>query len=308
MDPTPPAQRRPTKGGFQVKHLSTAQAHPPLFRSSHGLPSERWWRWRVDPRAGRALGHDQQERRPGRRHGQGGASRRTARTPQRRAEQRLCALRPCAAQCPALARACSSAELALPAPLASPQGGLKDITNKNPPAYQKKISTLFEEAGSKEPVDKADLADVGNAQAMIPYLADIQRHYRESEVRERPPPPFASHAAWRLPAAWCCCRLLLPACSFFEGRTLSRPRRGAHDAGMAGRKPAHVERPRAACRSATLARATRKGHCPPRALTLAPPFAWAPSACFFLAEHQPRVGDLHAEADRHQREDARHLD
>lgn len=48
---------------------------------------------------------------------------------------------------------------------------------------------------------------------------------------------------------------------------------------MAGRKPAHVERPRAACRSATLARATRKGHCPPRALTLAPPFA-----CFFLAQ------------------------
>ena len=65
---------------------------------------------------------------------------------------------------------------------------MKDITNKQQaPAYQKnKMSSLFEEAGStKEPVDKADLNDVGNAQAMIPYLADIQRHYREAEVRHR---------------------------------------------------------------------------------------------------------------------------
>lgn len=92
--PDPAGTKEADKAASQVKHLSTAQAHPPLFRSSHGLPSERWWRWRVDPRAGRALGHDQQERRPGRRHGQGGASRRTARTPQRRAEQRLCACAP----------------------------------------------------------------------------------------------------------------------------------------------------------------------------------------------------------------------
>ena len=65
---------------------------------------------------------------------------------------------------------------------------MKDITNKQQaPAYQKnKMSSLFEEAGStQEPVDKADLNDVGNAQAMIPYLADIQRHYREAEVRHR---------------------------------------------------------------------------------------------------------------------------
>ena len=46
----------------------------------------------------------------------------------------------------------------------------------------------FEEVGaavSKEPVDKVDLADVNNAQAVIPYLADIHKHYREAEVCTR---------------------------------------------------------------------------------------------------------------------------
>lgn len=60
--------------------------------------------------------------------------------------------------------------------------GLSDITNGKTAAYAGKKEVA---AGAKEPVDKADLADVGNAQAMIPYLADIQRHYRESEVRDR---------------------------------------------------------------------------------------------------------------------------
>lgn len=35
----------------------------------------------------------------------------------------------------------------------------------------------------KEIVDKVDMADIDNPQAVIPYLADIHRHYREAEVR-----------------------------------------------------------------------------------------------------------------------------
>jgi hypothetical protein len=30
------------------------------------------------------------------------------------------------------------------------------------------------------------MGDVGNAQAVIPYLAEIHKHYREAEVRARP--------------------------------------------------------------------------------------------------------------------------
>eukprot|EP00967_Tisochrysis_lutea_P157544 scaffold320018_cov32-Tisochrysis_lutea.AAC.1 len=37
----------------------------------------------------------------------------------------------------------------------------------------------------KELVDKVDMGDINNPQAMIPYLADIHRHYREAEVRYR---------------------------------------------------------------------------------------------------------------------------
>jgi len=36
-------------------------------------------------------------------------------------------------------------------------------------------------AGRKDVVDKVDAADTGNAQAVLPYLGDIHRHYRESE-------------------------------------------------------------------------------------------------------------------------------
>jgi len=72
-------------------------------------------------------------------------------------------------------------------------GPLKDMTNKalskgDPKAYAAKprntLLTAFEEvapAAIKEPVDKVDLADVGNAQSVIPYLNDIHRHYREAE-------------------------------------------------------------------------------------------------------------------------------
>ena len=34
----------------------------------------------------------------------------------------------------------------------------------------------------KEAVDKVDASDTGNAQALIPYLSEIHRHYRESEA------------------------------------------------------------------------------------------------------------------------------
>ena len=35
----------------------------------------------------------------------------------------------------------------------------------------------------KEPIDKADMPDINNAQAMLPYINDIHKHYRDSEVR-----------------------------------------------------------------------------------------------------------------------------
>jgi len=37
-------------------------------------------------------------------------------------------------------------------------------------------------AGRKDPVDKVDAADTGNAQAVTPYLTEIHRHYRETEA------------------------------------------------------------------------------------------------------------------------------
>ena len=70
------------------------------------------------------------------------------------------------------------------------QAGLKAAdANRMGAAPKNKLTSLFEDAAPasvKEPVDKADLVDINNAQAVIPYLADIQRHYREAEVRRRP--------------------------------------------------------------------------------------------------------------------------
>ena len=64
---------------------------------------------------------------------------------------------------------------------------------KQPAQYATKqrstLQTLFDEAAPssvKEPVDKVDMADVNDAQAVVPYLGDIHRHYREAEVRAPP--------------------------------------------------------------------------------------------------------------------------
>lgn len=47
------------------------------------------------------------------------------------------------------------------------------------------LQSAFDEAApqvsSKAPVDKVDMQDIHNAQAMLPYMADIHKHYRESE-------------------------------------------------------------------------------------------------------------------------------
>ena len=60
----------------------------------------------------------------------------------------------------------------------------------------------------KSPVDKVDMPDVHNPQAVIPYLHDIHRHYREAEARPptstRAPAPHRTH---RL----CCARPALSA-------------------------------------------------------------------------------------------------
>ncbi|KAL3922220.1 MAG: hypothetical protein SGPRY_004637, partial [Prymnesium sp.] len=66
--------------------------------------------------------------------------------------------------------------------------------SKNAPSYSSNgragLEKSFDEVASrpaaptrKETVDKVDALDCGNAQAVIPYLVDIHRHYRESEVR-----------------------------------------------------------------------------------------------------------------------------
>jgi len=47
-------------------------------------------------------------------------------------------------------------------------------------------------ASQKEPVDKADAADVGNAQAVHAYLGDIHRMYRETESVNLPSHTFMS--------------------------------------------------------------------------------------------------------------------
>ena len=75
-----------------------------------------------------------------------------------------------------------------------PQAGAKAGDLKSG-AYQSKprnaLQSAFEDAvpnAPKDPVDKADLPDIASAQAMIPYLGDIHRHYRESEARHTPAP------------------------------------------------------------------------------------------------------------------------
>ena len=54
-------------------------------------------------------------------------------------------------------------------------------------------------AGSrKDPVDKIDAGDTGNAQAVTPYLSEIHRHYRETEVSST----FSTHETAACPATF----------------------------------------------------------------------------------------------------------
>ena len=45
------------------------------------------------------------------------------------------------------------------------------------------INAFDDVAPAPKDYDKVDQSDVNDAQAVVPYLADIHRHYRESEVR-----------------------------------------------------------------------------------------------------------------------------
>ena len=112
--------------------------------------------------------------------------------------------------CPARARGDLGRD-ARATPRASPQAGLGKADSK---AYatgkpHNVLGQLFEDAApaaSKEPIDKVDLADQGNAQSVISYLADIHRHYREAEVRARAGltarRPQAARAAFFFRAGW----------------------------------------------------------------------------------------------------------
>jgi hypothetical protein len=68
------------------------------------------------------------------------------------------------------------------------QAGFKQADAKAQYAAKLRPNLLsaFEEAAPsnapKEPVDKVDMADINDAQAVVPYLQEIHRHYREAEV------------------------------------------------------------------------------------------------------------------------------
>ena len=121
---------------------------------------------------------------------------------------------------PQPAAACAASALgahrrAAPAPHRRPraQVGGKGLPGKSSSASAARgvFDRSSEDAGRsapKSPVDKVDMPDVHNPQAVIPYLHDIHRHYREAEARPptsmRAPAPHRTH---RL----CCARLALSA-------------------------------------------------------------------------------------------------
>ena len=272
-------------------YFLTANPLLPLFffqHHRHGLP-ERWTRC-CHPRAHCALRHLQQAQHQRKRRQDGARA------------QPL----PMHADAVSCARRCLPlrAEPGLPARRSDPpaprasislQGGLKGMDANKPAAYaqpnKNKLTSLFEEqAGStKEPIEKCDLADVGNAQAVIPYMADIQRHYREAEVRHARDRPHTQPESYATPAE----RLLL---------LRSRPRK--HGAGGA-----HGSRP-------LMPRADPQGPSRwSRPIRRALPWRWPGLSsadrrrvlCLLVHStgHQPRVGHFHEQADRHQPEDAR---
>lgn len=67
-------------------------------------------------------------------------------------------------------------------------GGAKGLSARHQNWGDTKSRTAFDKMQEdskpavKSPVDNVDKADINNAQAVIPYLGDIHRHYRESET------------------------------------------------------------------------------------------------------------------------------
>ena len=93
-------------------------------------------------------------------------------------------------------------------------GSFKGLTSKQPSWLENKIGRptfdrLHEDSGktqqpSEPVVDRVDASDIKNPQAVIPYLMDIHRHYREAEVRthhrlapHEPPLPSAAPVRMR---------------------------------------------------------------------------------------------------------------
>jgi len=76
----------------------------------------------------------------------------------------------------------NSKQTRLGQPAAKP--GVKPVDLKAPAPKPGRNNTLigqFDVVAEKPPVDAVDKADVNDAQAVIPYLADIYRHYRDAE-------------------------------------------------------------------------------------------------------------------------------
>ena len=166
------------------------------------------------------------------------------------------------------------------------------------------LAALFESDHSKQaaPVDPADLADVNNAQALIPYM-EIHKHYRESEVRapSQRAPAAAPRPPWRVPTCSWPCRPASP--------PRGRPRWAAAAARSATRclarrraLPSHPPTAlRATCPELGACARPRPGaKCapPPPLARLSlplrsdrPPAPPRPSPP--VAEHQPRAVDLH---------------
>ena len=190
-----------------------------------------------------------------------------------------------------------------------PQGA---IGKADPKAYAAakpygQLGQLFEDAApsvSKEPVDKVDQNDINNAQAVIAYLGDIHRHYREAEVRARAlrapgvrrcrPPPEPSQSVQAVP---------MPCAALWMARGLPTP---WHVSDAHGSLSALSPRPSRAPplrrpRRSSL-RTSPRHQATPRALT-AQIRRRLLLRVVRLAGHQPRVGQLHVEADGHQRED-----
>merc|ERR1719506_2692832 len=74
------------------------------------------------------------------------------------------------------AKAAGKPDLKLASKVTAPQDGKARL------AFDRMHEDHAAKGPRKEPVDKADMADLHNAQAVLPYIGDIHRHYRDSEA------------------------------------------------------------------------------------------------------------------------------